>query len=939
VASGDLGDLLWAVALETKLPSKGAHPVATGHFIYFPTDTNQIIALDTAETDVEAVIKWWHQIDSQYRCHSLAVWNDYLVLSQEYLGGFPAPPGELIILSAKSGEEIWRYPVEGASVSVSTIQAGVAYFTVNTGWVYAVDLSALQEQWHRRVKVAWSWSPAAPCYTLTDLLIFPGRSNHLIAFDPTINETAWTFSANGWFPETPILVDDTLYVRCWDHNLYAINATNGQEIWRYPAPRDYSSNLWIEDDHLYIGVKDYQDGADGGSPAYALYTFDRHSGERLARYQVEGRIIARPVGTKTAVFFATDDRSRQVESQGTLYALDPSGHEPIWSPHVVEQRFQSDLLLVNNLLIVGTRQGAVYAFQTSPAETILDPPQLYLEQEAWESAAIAYALQGEYVHAAKLYVEKLDQPLQAGRLYLQAAEYRSVIQLLGQSQAEVGHALAVKAAQAMPDAIERAEALSDLDEDLAAAKAYLEAGVLELAGDHFQKAQAWEEAQTAYAQVQEAEDKWKIITRKLEGWQDLIDRSLMLGDPAQAGQICEEQGWFLKAAEYYDQAGLQAEAVAAYQQVNPDTMTDATQRRLAELAETIGETQVALAAYQAAGDMVKLAALAEVSGHYRQALQAYRDIGNQLKSAEMLEKLQRYKEAAEIFEEIQREARAAENWEQQVDQELERLGGVRYARNRSEIEEWLSKALRLYQEEQDFAKKKSEREHYHQCIRRCQKKLMQIRREPLLQITLRTDSLVVNKSCAVHFVVTNVGWGAAENLSLVIKGQAYSSEIMPLLLGSLRRDQQITGAFTIVPTVAGQIMLQVQLQSRSDDGTSRDVALEGDQNILLTTQVDTGVDTYLNREARVDDLGSVWHESPSDSSGDKGDGESIILRDELNRQTLQRRLTQHRVNLSILQEQAAPYGAGQAPLYLLNQIEAEENQIEDLKTQLATLKE
>jgi outer membrane protein assembly factor BamB len=76
-------------------------------------------------------------------------------------------------------------------------------------------------------------------------------------------------------------------------------------------------------------------------------------------------VLARPIGSETALFFATDDRSRKVESQGTLYALDPSGQELLWQPYVVEQRFQSDLLLVNNLLIAGTRQGAVYAIQTS----------------------------------------------------------------------------------------------------------------------------------------------------------------------------------------------------------------------------------------------------------------------------------------------------------------------------------------------------------------------------------------------------------------------------------------------------------------------------------------------------------------------------------------------------------------------------------------------
>jgi tetratricopeptide (TPR) repeat protein len=183
------------------------------------------------------------------------------------------------------------------------------------------------------------------------------------------------------------------------------------------------------------------------------------------------------------------------------------------------------------------------------------------------------------------------------------------------------------------------------------------------------------------------------------------------------------------------------------------------QLRLAELAEVGGETKIALAAYRAAGELTKVAPLAEATGYYRQALAAYQAIGNLMKMAEMLEKLQRYQEAAEIFGQLRQEARAAENWERQVDQELERLGGVRYARNQPHIEQWLTQALKLYQEEEDFAQAENEREHYRHGVRRCQTKLRQIRREPLLQVTLHTDSLVIKQSCAVQYVVKNIGWG------------------------------------------------------------------------------------------------------------------------------------------------------------------------------------
>jgi hypothetical protein len=54
------------------------------------------------------------------------------------------------------------------------------------------------------------------------------------------------------------------------------------------------------------------------------------------------------------------------------------------------------------------------------------------------------------------------------------------------------------------------------------------------------------------------------------------------------------------------------------------------------------------------------------------------------------------------------------------------------------------------------------------------------------------------------------------------------------------------------------------------------------------------------------------------------------------RDSLQRQLAQHRRNLNKLREQAALYGAGETPLRLLNQIEAEETAIQELENRLKT---
>jgi hypothetical protein len=202
----------------------------------------------------------------------------------------------------------------------------------------------------------------------------------------------------------------------------------------------------------------------------------------------------------------------------------------------VEQRFQSDLLLVDDLVIAGTRQGAIYAVRWQAVDTTVEAPQVYLERAAWEDAAIAYAGQGQYLQAAEIYARELGQPLRAGRLYLQAGHPRRVLDLLGSSKVEAERALAIEAAQAMPKPRQRAKALQELGEHLAAAKIYLELEDWLPAGACFEAAQAWAEARAVYVQAT-AWDKWEKLTRELQLWDELVERLLQVGDYARAAEV------------------------------------------------------------------------------------------------------------------------------------------------------------------------------------------------------------------------------------------------------------------------------------------------------------------------------------------------------------------------------------------------------------------
>jgi outer membrane protein assembly factor BamB len=927
--------------LEARLPRQGVRPVAAGRLLCLPTEQSQLVAVDTTATAPEEAIKWRYQLDPRYQGYSVAIWRDFVLLGNEYTGGFPAPQGELILLSVHSGEEVWRLPVEAASLSVPCVNDGVTYFTVNTGWLYAVDLAARRELWRRKVPSPWSWAPAAPLLTPTGLFILPGRCEQLVAFDSKTGDFAWTFPAGGWFPHTPVWQDGLAYVRCWDRHIYALEADSGREIWRYKASRDYSSDLWVSGAYVYIGVKDYYGGAESGTRAYALYTLDRHTGERIGRYEVQGHIEARPIAIEGAVFFATDDRDREIESQGTLYGLDAPGQQLLWPPYVVEQRFQSDLLLVDDLVIAGTRQGAVYAFRWQAVETTVEAPQVYIEREEWENAAIAYALQDKYTQAAEIYAKKLAQPLRAGRLYLRAGKYRRVIDLLKMATGTTERALAVEAAQAIPDPLQRAQTLRDLGEHLAAGKAFVGAEAWLPAGECFEAGQAWAEARAVYVQAN-AWDRWKKLTRELELWDELVERLLQGGEYAEAAEIYVGRSQYLKAAQCYDQAGLPAEALTAYSQVNPDLLTEAARQRLAELAEQVGEIDTAIQAYQVLRQWLKAARLAEASARYEQAINFYRQAGQPLKAAELLAGMARYAEAAELFEQNSQPGRAAENLEQQVDWEIERAGGVRFVRSDARIEALLQRAMGLFEEGANLAEEEDKINFYQAQAGLCRLKLMQLRGEPLLSWSVRADEmLLVDEGNTLYYVVENVGWGAAENLTLSIGGNfLHSAETESL--GRLKRKQKKEGPITVVPRLPGNVTLKVELRGRSASGELHETVTER-ITVARRGQRVSGAAATLDIQRTVDRSarpGALWDEGSDSSPAEPG--VVAVSPAELKQQrieSLRRQLARHYANLNKLQEQAAIFGAGQAPLELQNGIEIEESAIAEIEDKLSELQE
>ncbi|MDQ8204793.1 PQQ-binding-like beta-propeller repeat protein [Pelagicoccus sp. SDUM812003] len=234
---------------------------------------------------------------------------------------------------------------------------------------------------------------ASPAVSSSGSVFIASRDNGLYALSPSGSEI-WRFQAADWIDSTPTLSHDeaTVYVGSWDNALYAVDASNGVELWRFETGNlvvgSPSLDAW---GNVFIGSSDgflYSIDKDGGlrwsyfvgaemdsSPAIdsagrifvggmdgSLYAFS-NTGEALWEFEidqtqdpVDHRIKSSPtIGDDGTVYFGGGD--------GGLYAVSPEG-DFLWKFQAEEAIDTGVALLSDGSLVFASHDGFVYCVDT-----------------------------------------------------------------------------------------------------------------------------------------------------------------------------------------------------------------------------------------------------------------------------------------------------------------------------------------------------------------------------------------------------------------------------------------------------------------------------------------------------------------------------------------------------------------------------------------------
>ncbi len=231
----------------------------------------------------------------------------------------------------------------------------------------------------------------------------------------------WTFSCEDEVRSSPRVADGTLYIGCYDNNLYALKARDGSFLWKFPTEGGIAATPCIGEDVVLIGSEDgsfYAISRRLGHVVWTLKTEDRvrssarieyghaffgaddgrlyavnvQSGRVIWTFQTAGPIRSTPVLFEERVFFGSDD--------GYVYALDMRGGSIKWK-YNTNRRVTSSPAIEDNLVLIGSADGNLYGINARSGWPV------------WRFRTSGYVLSSPAVVGDMVYVGSADGCLYA----------------------------------------------------------------------------------------------------------------------------------------------------------------------------------------------------------------------------------------------------------------------------------------------------------------------------------------------------------------------------------------------------------------------------------------------------------------------------------------------------------------------------------------------
>jgi eukaryotic-like serine/threonine-protein kinase len=233
----------------------------TGSMIYSaPTVANGIVYFGSSDQMIYAVnvtdgsLRW--------KVHTNSTWDSGIGKSAPAVYGgtvyIVSFDKNLYAINADTGAVRWKYayiPVGGETGCSPVVANGVVYFGDINYAFYAVNAADGTEKWRYKGTGSHSSSPPPVPVVSGGILYVAGPGPHnLTALDARTGVFRSLISRGyltNWELLSPAVADGIIYSGGADLNLYAINATSGADIWRFPLGSLLRNSPAISDGIVY----------------------------------------------------------------------------------------------------------------------------------------------------------------------------------------------------------------------------------------------------------------------------------------------------------------------------------------------------------------------------------------------------------------------------------------------------------------------------------------------------------------------------------------------------------------------------------------------------------------------------------------------------------------------------------------------------------------
>ncbi|MGP9686040.1 outer membrane protein assembly factor BamB [Halomonas sp. AOP25-F1-15] len=260
--NADNGDVEWKIDLET--PISSALTAIAGQ-VYL-AGNGEVIALDQRDGSES----WRARVSSEVLAAPQA--NQQLLIVQSV-------DGQITALDRATGEERWAYTSSQPSLTLRgtgtpMVIDPVSFIGLANGRLATLDNRNGQPLWDMQVATPRGRSEVErlvdlsgqPIITPDGRLFVTSYNGRVVALEATQGDLLW--EANLSSRHTPLLVGNLLYIVTDDSNVVALDADNGQEVWRnedledrwLTAPAFAGGRIVVGDFEGYLHLIDAREG-------------------------------------------------------------------------------------------------------------------------------------------------------------------------------------------------------------------------------------------------------------------------------------------------------------------------------------------------------------------------------------------------------------------------------------------------------------------------------------------------------------------------------------------------------------------------------------------------------------------------------------------------------------------------------------------------------